>query len=152
VESYKEVINDSSYFGWKFINIYLKFLKYLNDGNYYLISSLLRGKFGVRSLFGTGDFDSEQIINNNIREIYIPNKSKTWFGRIKTLFDNISESRIKFESAPDIGILGKNFTRIFNLIKNYFIKGILGTIFIFPFSAKFVIITKHLFNYLVIFF
>ncbi|KAH3757038.1 Mariner Mos1 transposase [Pelomyxa schiedti] len=57
--------------------------------------------------------------------------SKTELGtlasRVSAAWTSAFKSRSDFESAPDLGFLGKNVSRIFNAIWNYLIKGSLST-------------------------
>jgi len=59
--------------------------------------------------------------------LYPARRIHSMVSRIQSLHRNIAKSRAKFEATPDRGLLGKNFTRIFNLIWNYICKGLVGT-------------------------
>lgn len=127
VDKYNTVQNSSSYPGWRMTNILLNAAKYIANSNHYLLVNLLKGKFGLRSLIGLDEFYTGVDVDYNTGTLKNVMKNSTWFGRIRDLWQNISDSRDQFESAPETGFLGKSFTRIFNLLWNYGVKGIIGT-------------------------
>ena len=112
--------------GWRIINSSMRIGTYFNNGNFWLLANLWKGKFGLRSLFGLDPFETDYKVDTITGEKH-PNLSVTWLGRLKNLWHHISNSRSTFEASPDTSILGKSFTRIFNLIWNYCIKGGIGT-------------------------
>ncbi|QKF93535.1 hypothetical protein QKU48_gp0077 [Fadolivirus algeromassiliense] len=124
---YREVKNSTSYPGWRFVNMALRMAKYFMNFNYYLLVNLWQGKFGLRSLVGLDEFYSAADVDTTTGTIKRIWKNSTWFGRIRDLWQNIAESRTAFERTPDTGLLGKSFTRIFNVLWNYGVKGVIGT-------------------------
>lgn len=130
VTKYNRVSNSTTYPGWRMVNIGVRSAQYFNNGNYHLLSNMIMGPFGLRSLFGLEDFKADWNVNYISGE-FESRKFTTWFGRIKKLWTNIKESIKSFEEKPDTGLLGKTFTRFFNRLWNYGAKGILGTCLIF---------------------
>jgi hypothetical protein len=129
LQKYKSIKNYSDNTYWRISNLLKRSSCFFNNGSYALISNMLMGPFGLRSLFGLGDFNSDYKLSNN-GELISKHQYKTWFGRICNLWKNISQSRVNFENRPENGILGKSFTRIFNILYNYLAKGVIGTVMI----------------------
>jgi hypothetical protein len=125
---YKTYETSSWYLGWRFMNLGMRFAYYLNNGLFGLISNMIYGPLGCRSLVGIEEFQPDRKIDYNTGELVSTgSKYSTWFGRIASLWSNISESRDEFENAPDEGFFGKGFVRPFNLFWNYICKGAIGT-------------------------
>ena len=57
-------------------------------------------------------------------------------GTFKKVIEGLKKSRTAFEEAPDLGLLGKNVSRIFNYIECYIFRflfvGVLVTLIGFP--------------------
>jgi hypothetical protein len=99
--------------------------------NFYLIAvMLLNGPFSVKALFYRNKYIPDKTIDSATGEI-IPDPASelnTFCSRIVNLWTNVRASREKFTSAPDTGILSKRISNIFNVIWNYLICGVLGTV------------------------
>jgi len=135
--------NSSTYFGWRIVNRILDVAELFYTGNYYTFINLWQGPFGLRSLWGFDKFHTSADINHNNGNIIKTDPHKTWFGRMKDLWDNISRSRDEFERKPDTSILGKDFLRIINIVWNYGIKGGIGLPLIF-FGQPFLVMLNTL--------
>lgn len=122
---YNLVVVNSNHFGWRIINCIIRMLKYFYNGSYFLTYNLFYGPFSFRSLYGIDNFGRQTFSKPNKQKTII--EYKTWYGRITMLWNNILTSRRQFEDSGENGIIGKNFTRIFNIFWNYAIKGIVGT-------------------------
>ena len=48
------------------------------------------------------------------------------YSRLKAVWDYVAQSRAKFESTPDKGLIGKSISRIFNVIWTYVFVGGVG--------------------------
>ena len=86
--------------------------------------------FGIKALFLT-ELYQDVYVDPNTGALVECSESYTFPKLMRNLLKMIRISREKFESSPDTGILGKGFTRIFNLIINYVFKLlILGSLLI----------------------
>ena len=70
--------------------------------------------------------------------------------RVKELFRSINKSRNDFEALPDNGFLGKDISRIFNLIWNYLLVLPAGS-FLFLLFEYFKLIINIILNYFLLF-
>ena len=129
LEKYTNVTNKTTYPGWRISNFFLRIAKYFNNGTNSLVSNAIFGPFGLRSLYGLGEFDCDYKVDNE-GHLVAKYRLNTWFGRIGNLWRNISKSRREFEAKEENGLLGKSFTRIFNWLWNYLGKGLFGTVLI----------------------
>jgi len=128
---HRKIKNKTSYPGWRIVNVAMGAGKYFNNGCYFLLSNMMFGKFGLRSLFGIEDFHTDYVVNYENGHTTHKYQFATWFGKIVSLWKNISKSRNDFEKKPGTGILSKNITRIINICWNYLFKGLFGTGIIF---------------------
>nr|CAH7734906.1 unnamed protein product [Callosobruchus chinensis] len=102
---------------------------------------------GLRALFCVEPFMPDLELSQ-VNGTLFPRKSSltsTLTSRLINLWRHISKSRTKFETKPDTGFIGKDFTRHVNRIWNYFFKGFFGTIglvVIFPIVCFCVIISS----------
>ena len=126
-EKYNNVEVSTEYPGWRIINVVVRTANYFWNSNFYLLVNFWQGKFGLRSLYGINDFYTGVELNEHDGTLKPTMSNLTWFGRIKSLWENITEARREFEEKPDTGLFGKSFTRIIDIIWNYGVKGILGT-------------------------
>lgn len=158
IEKYNTVKNSTTYPGWRITNVALRMAWLFWNGWYFLLRNMIMDIFGIRSLYGIKDYSFDWGIDQNgsRREktygtlesavdettclLKPTRKNKTWFGRLNSLWTNISDSRNEFLAREDNSILGKNFTNVFNIIWNYIIKGIFGTVIIFVFFPVLVLI------------
>jgi len=131
LKKYTTMKNTSTYPGWRLVNMFLQILQNFNNFNYFLLANVFMGPFGLRSLWGIDDFHADWNIDSSTGQLLPKYQHQTWLGRVVGLWTNIVRSRNTFESKPDTGILGKSFTRIFNMAWNYGLKGIIGSILIF---------------------
>jgi len=131
VGEYNTLENETSYPGWRLANIGIRIGQVFNNGLFFFFTNAFYGKFGFRSIFGLKDFEANWTYDNSTGGYKPTITFKTWFGTIASLWNNIKESRLRFESEVDDGILGKSFTRIFNVLWNYVIKGAIGTPIVF---------------------
>lgn len=126
-DKYHEIKNSTTYPGWRLVNMVLRSAKYFCNNNFYLLVNLWQGKFGLRSFIGLKEYYTGVDIDHSNGSLKKVMKNSTWFGRIRDLWQNISNSRNAFETTPDTSILGKDFSRIFNVLWNYGVKGCIGT-------------------------
>ncbi|XP_018330268.1 uncharacterized protein LOC108740446 isoform X2 [Agrilus planipennis] len=102
---------------------------------------------GLRALFCIEPFMADLELSQ-INGTLFPRKSsttETLTSRLIMLWRHISKSRTYFETKPDTGFIGKEFTRHLNRIWNYFFKGLFGTILlvvIFPIVCVVVIVSS----------
>ncbi|XWV25579.1 structural ppiase-like protein [Tupanvirus deep ocean] len=129
LNKYSKVTTSTSYPGWRIANLAMGAASLFNNGVNFLLSNMVMGKFGFRSMYGLKDFSADYDVDHE-GVVVTKYTFKTWFGRLASLYDNISKSIADFENKPEHGILGKSFTRIFNRIWNYVFKGFFGTILI----------------------
>ena len=101
----------------------------------FLVFSALKGPVGLRCLWGIEDFNYTMDIDSTTGEIYYISRS-TVIGTFLTVLKGIKKSRAHFEEAPDLGLLGKNVSRIFNYIECYVFRllfvGVILTILGYP--------------------
>ena len=91
---------------------------------------MISSPLGIKALF-LKEFYSDININITTGAIYECNRVFTFPMSVCNLMKWIYYSRRDFENSPDTGILGKGFSRIFNLIINYVFKFlILGSLFV----------------------
>jgi len=128
VDKWHTVKTSTDYFFWRWGNIGMRNASYFNNINYYCLSYLVGGRFGLRSLWGLSNFVSEVGFNTVTGKPQYKYNGVTWIGRIVDLWNHIFQARKEFENAPDTDILGKSISRIFNCAWNYGVKGILGTV------------------------
>ena len=126
-DQYNRATVTTNYPLWRLANIGMRTAKYFNNGNFYLCVNLIQGKFSLRSLVGLDEFHTGVEVNSQTGQSEKTMPNATWFGRIRSLWQHIAESRRAFEAAPDTSVIGKSISRIFNVIWNYGIKGVLGT-------------------------
>ena len=131
LDKYYTLRNRSTYPGWRIVNSFLRLASYFYNGNFHLLQNIFFGSFGLRSLYGFEEFTSGYDINSSTGTLKEIMDNKPWFGRLKNLYESISQSRNDFESKPDNGLLGKGITRIFNWSWNYLIKAPIGTFLLF---------------------
>ena len=97
---------------------------------FWLFVNAIVGPIGIKALYKTEDFFVGQSINEN-GEIYGTHPKVTpVLSAWKKSFKGIKLSRAKFESRPDKGFFGKNFSRIFNYIECYIFRLIFVAIII----------------------
>lgn len=131
VKKWKTFKTSTRYPFWRLYNIMARAANYFMNMNYYCLKNLLYGDFGIRSLFGLDKFYSDVDINRTTGKLEPISETITWFGRVSNLWRSIKKSRDDFEKTKDTGILGRTFTRILNIIWNYGVKGIIGTVICF---------------------
>ena len=133
---YTTVDRTTDYPGYRLTFLVTRIAQYFNNGVGGLWDNLLFGKFGLRSLYGTEDFKTgHKIVQGVVIHQYT---TVTWMGRLKRLWSGIKRSRQEFENSPDIGIIGRGITRMFNRLWNYMIYGPISTVVILlghPFMA-----------------
>ena len=112
---------------WRIYNFLVRTCNYFCNGTRLAFLNMTHGPLGIRSLFGLEKFATDYTIDEKTGKLIVSNTTHTLISRIEALWQNIADSRAEFEAAGDTGILGKSITRVFNVIWNYGIKGILGT-------------------------
>jgi len=115
---------------WRLSNLVMGAASLCWNGMYYCGKNLVYGPLGLRSIFGVDDFVSSYEIDHHTGELREGIKTSTWIGNLLGLWGSISESRQRFEQTADNGILGKGFSRFFNRLWNYGVKGFLGTVLV----------------------
>lgn len=129
VDKYRHFETSSSKIGWRLANTLIRAGSYFWNGLFGTLANMIYGPFGLRSWVGLDEFQPDRTVDSRTG-LVTPSGSKwnTWFGRIRALWRNISDSRKQFEATPEGGFFGKSFTRPFNVIWNYFFKGVIGTL------------------------
>lgn len=84
----------------------------------YLFYNVWKGPLGLRCLWGVEDFNENMDVKYNTGEVYY-HQRKTVLGTLKKVMEGIRRSRQHFEDQPDLGLLGKNVSRVFNYIECY---------------------------------
>lgn len=126
-EKYSTVTTTTNMPCWRLTNIALGTASVCWNTMYYVGKNMIWGPFGLRSLFGTQDYNTSSEIDRTTGQIRACSPSTTWFGSLVSLWQSIKDSRRQFEETADNGILGKGFSRFFNRLWNYGVKGLLGT-------------------------
>lgn len=86
-------------------------------------------KFSLRALFSPSEFYLPHFDSSTgqvLTKTY--HKRRTLCSRLYDLWRHISKYRMKFESGPDTGVLGKACSRPINVFWNYVVKGFFGTL------------------------
>ena len=120
----------ADYLGWKIVDLMLRANLSFNNANCHFFSQIFYGKFGLRSLYGCGTYCREWIVDYDTGDFKpkIGSQHLTLWAKFKELFGSIGDARNHFESGPDTGILGKNLSRVFDMIWNYGVRGIGGAL------------------------
>ncbi|MBF0361062.1 MAG: hypothetical protein HQK49_08630 [Oligoflexia bacterium] len=102
----------------------------VNTLYYMLVENLWNGPLGVRALFSEHPFYGKKIMDPKTGEIIDDKNSliMTLNKNLKNLWENVYQARADYENAPNTGLLDKGLTRWLNMIWNYGIKGVLGSI------------------------
>ena len=114
-------INTSFYF-WRIVLFAIKYFCAFCNFNIIIYRQMTNSMFGIKALF-LYNFCKDYSINIYNGRIEETDEVYSTFPKsINNLWVWVMESRRAFESAPDTGILGKGFTRIFHLFLNYILR------------------------------
>ena len=129
----------TSFCFWRVVLFIIKYYCAFCNFNIFIYRQMTDSMLGIKALFLCElyrDYDIDNI-NGTVSQ---SKKTYTFPKSVQNLIIWVQESRNRFESTPDTGILGKGCTRIFNLFLNYVLKlFILGTLLI-TFYPTFIII------------
>lgn len=110
----------STFFFWRVTLYIFKYFYEIWNFNLYFIRLMYNSMFGIKALF-LCELYRDYEISPSTGEKILTKETTTFPGSLRNLFIMVKESREKFESAPDTGILGKCCMRIFHLFYNYII-------------------------------
>ena len=120
----------TSFCFWRVVLFIVKYFCYFCNFNIFIYRQMTDSMFGIKALFLCELFRDYEIDRYN-GTVSKSKKTYTFPKSVYNLVIWVMESRNKFESTPDTGILGKGCTRIFNLFLNYILKLlILGSLLI----------------------
>jgi hypothetical protein len=125
--------NNSGYPGWRWLNFFMRTNAiFWNTLFFFAIVIPWCTPFSLRALGYIEPFYPQWILDTKNGTIKKDRNSKTQtiMSRINSLWNHVRESRKKFESKPDTGLLSKSLTRQIHRFVNYFLKGFFGTAFI----------------------
>ena len=111
----------TSFCFWRVILFLTKYFCALINFNIMVYRQMTDSMLGIKALFVCELYRDFEIDENNGR-VSKSRRTYTFPRSVSNLWLWILESRRKFESAPDTGILGKGCTRIFHLFLNYIIR------------------------------
>lgn len=119
----------SDVFGYRFWNMYEWTIAAWKGGLFGLFWNLWSGPLSLRALFLPRPYFASKMLDSKTGKIVDApwSKTLTFATRIRAIWSHIRTSRAAFEREPDTGFIGKTVSRIFNVIWNYGVKGILGT-------------------------
>ena len=127
-------IDTSSNF-WKFRLYAMRMKSWTINCLVSLIGLSWVGPFGLRCLYGLGEFNYDEYADSNTGEKRYY-KRKSWLNTFLTVLDGIKKSRQQFENMPDRGLFGKNFSRWFNYAECYLFRflfvGVVLVLIIYP--------------------
>jgi hypothetical protein len=115
-----------AFFGWKFFWMFISVVNVFISVFKESLAKILTGNFGILSLFLCHEFNQQNMMFGNSNNCVVPNLAHS----IRKLWNYIIESRNDFEMEQDTSIIGKTFTRPINILWNYIIKGLIGTLII----------------------
>ena len=139
----------TNFFCWRVILFLTKLYCAFCNLNIFLYRKMTSSCLGIKALF-VSELYTDYDINSLTGEVNECGKTFTFPRTICNLIKWINTSREEFEAAPDTGILGKSFTRLFNLFYNYIMKLlILGTL-VLVFYPLFIILFTTMYFCLII--
>lgn len=128
------ITTTGSYF-WKVKLYCIRLWTWTRNCLTFLATVAWRSPVGLRCLCGIDDFDYDMTVRYDTGEITYY-KRKTVIGTFKAVLNGISQSRQHFENQPDLGLLGKNVSRLCNIIECYvfrfFFVGLILTLLLYP--------------------
>lgn len=114
----------------------------------FLIGNAWVGPFGLRCLFGCSSFEYDYYCNSETGQ-KIPHFRQTVLVKFQNVLESIKKSREDFESKPDLGLMGKNFSRCCNIIECYFLRlfivGLIITLTLYPIAILLVSLLSFIF-------
>jgi len=117
--------------GWRWYNAALRTGVWLNNSLFQLVpTALWNGRLGLHALFGLRPFYARMTIDP-IAGALVPDPysiTPTMASRVGDLWKDVRRSRDEFEAQPDVGFIGKRFTRWFHRGWNYGVRGGGGTV------------------------
>jgi hypothetical protein len=115
VDKWMHFKGTSNFFGWRLRNLAVRCGWFIWNGAFWMTANVLKGPYGIRSLFGLKKFQSDKTIDPDDGEIInTGRKYHTWLGRIKALWEYIGTKRNNFKNEPDTGFLGKSIVNPFH--------------------------------------
>jgi len=120
-QKYTEHWVDTRYPGWRFAVMRQKAMEVFKSGLWFLVVSLWCGPLSMQALLRPAPFFPSQRVDADSGRL-VPDCTvsvQTMCSRLRALWALISESRRRFESAPDAGLLGKSVIRPFHLVWTY---------------------------------
>lgn len=99
--------------------------------SFHLFCNAFVGPFGLRALFGIHSYHPDVECDSNTGVIRQTSyKVQTVIGIFGKVLSGMQGSRNAFESSPDTGIFGKNFSRIWNYFEVYIFRFLVGGIIV----------------------
>ena len=127
---YEQYDVTTHYIFWRFYLFFIKYFLNIWNYNFFFIKTAFNSSVSLKALFYY-TFFTDSDINYETGEIYDCNEAYTYRKTLNNILISIKESRASFEELPDTGFFGKSFTRILNLIYNYFLKLIVLGLLVF---------------------
>lgn len=126
---YDEVKNDTSTPGWRLLNLIQRIRVWCNNVAYHLTQHLFNGELGLKAFVTKEGFNPRDKLDEKTGKIVTDTSYTvgTFLSYLSAIWDDVFESRKIFEEREQ-GFIGKTFTRPFNIIWNYVIKGAIGTV------------------------
>jgi hypothetical protein len=116
--------------GWRWSALLVSYYIWTSNAMFFLLVSLLQGPLGLRALFSRQEYYMGKRVNRNTGELEADTSTlcKPMLVRVGALWSTITTERTKFEALPDTGLLGKSFTRVFNMLWYYVVLGLFGSV------------------------
>ena len=111
----------STFYFWRVTIFIVKYFFNICSFDIFSWRLMINSMFGIKALF-LCELYRDYDINEKTGEIYNIDETITFPLSLANLFIMVKESRESFESAPDMGILGKGCMRLFHLFYNYIIR------------------------------
>jgi len=126
---------DTGHHFWKLSLYKMRLYSWTRNSFFWLVANAWVGPFGLRVIFSIDSFQVDQNIRYDTGIIDYTYQASL-LNQFFTVLEGIKDSRASFESQPDTGFFGKNFSRIFNLIECYIFRflivGVIILLILYP--------------------
>lgn len=129
--------------GWKILNIGYVFAQYFAEYYGLFYNNLTSSNFCAKSLYSTEPFVTDYFFRSSTGTFSVQ-MTDPLILKLHNLWLDVFDKRRDFELQKDKGILGKNISRIFDLVLNYFFKGALSSIILCLAQVFFVLVFNFL--------
>ena len=121
LNKYRYYYVKTEFYFWRIWLFLIKLFTNFWNYNYRVINQMTNSMFGIKALFQVELYRDLSIYPDS-GIVYNSYKTYTYPRSVSNLISWVFDSRRKFESSPDTGILSKSTSRIFNLLLNYIIR------------------------------